>query len=54
MAVEQEAAGRELLAAVLRDLAAPEGHPRPQNRRLSREEAEGELCEAVLRLVGGR
>ncbi|XP_077317764.1 protein phosphatase 1F [Lithobates pipiens] len=54
MAAEQEAAGRELLAAVLRDLAAPEGHPRPQNRRLSREEAEGELCEAVLRLVKGR
>ncbi|XP_018421531.1 PREDICTED: protein phosphatase 1F [Nanorana parkeri] len=50
----EEAVGRELLAAVLRDLAAPEGHPRPQNRRLSRDEAEGELCEAVLRLVGGR
>nr|DBA23080.1 TPA: hypothetical protein GDO54_014034 [Pyxicephalus adspersus] len=47
---EEEAAVRELLAAVLRDLAAPEGHPRPQNRKLSRGEAEGELCEAVLRL----
>ncbi|KAM9329182.1 protein phosphatase 1F [Gastrophryne carolinensis] len=54
MAAPAEEAAGELLAAVLRDLAAPEGHPRPQNRSLSRDEVEGELCESVLRLVGGR
>ncbi|XP_056388035.1 protein phosphatase 1F [Hyla sarda] len=45
---------RKLLSAVLHDLSGPEGQPRPQNRRVSRDEAEGELSEAVLRLVGGR
>ncbi|XP_068127671.1 protein phosphatase 1F [Hyperolius riggenbachi] len=54
MAAEEEAAARELVAAVLRELSAPEGHPRPQNRSLSRAEVEGELCEALLRLLGGR
>ncbi|XP_075072377.1 protein phosphatase 1F [Mixophyes fleayi] len=54
MAAEEEAAAQDLLAAVLRDLKGPEGQPRLQNRSVSRDEAEGELAEAVLRLVGGR
>ncbi|XP_069817206.1 protein phosphatase 1F [Dendropsophus ebraccatus] len=53
-AVIDEEAARNLLAAVLHDLSGPEGQPRPQNRRVSRDEAEGELSEAVLRLLGGR
>ncbi|KAM3939714.1 protein phosphatase 1F [Leptodactylus fuscus] len=51
---EEVTAARNLLAVLLHDLAGPEGHPRPQNRSVSRDEAEGELSEAVLRLVGGR
>ncbi|XP_044131488.1 protein phosphatase 1F [Bufo gargarizans] len=54
-AAEEEAtAARTLLTAVLQDLAGPEGQPRPQTRSVSRDEAEGELSESVLRLVGGR
>ncbi|XP_072000660.1 protein phosphatase 1F isoform X1 [Engystomops pustulosus] len=53
-ASEEEVAARSLLAAVQRDFAGAEGQPRPQNRSVSRDEAEGELSEAVLRLLGGR
>ncbi|XP_075688457.1 protein phosphatase 1F [Rhinoderma darwinii] len=48
---EEGTAAQNWLSAVLRDLA---GQPRPQNRSVSRDEAEGELSESVLRLVGGR
>ncbi|XP_073531226.1 protein phosphatase 1F isoform X1 [Phyllobates terribilis] len=54
-AAEDEAAvAHNWLAAVLHDLAGAERQLRPQNRSVSRDEAEGELSESLQRLVGGR
>ncbi|XP_053326905.1 protein phosphatase 1F [Spea bombifrons] len=51
---EADGATRDFLGDLLRDLPVQQEQLRSPNRRVSREEAEGELAEVLLRFLGSR